>query len=157
LGLGVAFETLVETPSRGQDEGADERPRAIARIAQELCHRRQLRRDDVIPVVSHPVEDRVGAGEERGVRWQGQRGRCDTPFEEDPPLGKPVDEFGSDVGIPVRSEAVSADRVERDDEHVEAAVARWHGFWRRAGYRTDNAQGRHPQAEGSRMLGRTRH
>ena len=68
-------------------------------------------------------------------------------IEEDSPLGQSVDERGSDMRVSISSEAVCADRVERDHEHVEAAVARRHEFLPIAPKRSNDCDDCERQAE----------
>ena len=70
----VAVEALVQAPAGVEDEGADERARRPAFRPQDLGQGRFGRGQVEAAVVPDAVGERIGPGQDRGVRGQGQRG-----------------------------------------------------------------------------------
>ena len=65
---------------------------------------------------------RKPAGEDRGVRRQGERRGGARVLEEDPFVREPIEGGRARVRVAVRANPIGARRVQRDDDEVQRAA-----------------------------------
>ncbi len=118
----VDVESLGQPEARVQGVAADERRRGVAAGLQQLGEGLKLRRDDEAPVVADAVGRRRPADEQAGVGRERQGDVGESPSEDRPRRREPVDVGGPDVVRVVAAQAVGAERVDGDEQEIEAGL-----------------------------------
>jgi hypothetical protein len=101
-----------------EHERADECRRVVAAGGQRLGHRRDIRRQHEVAVVAHAMAERLEAGQEAGMGWQGERHWRQRAFESNAVASQPVEVVGRSAGIAVAAQPIGPRRVERDQQDV---------------------------------------
>ena len=115
----VRVEPAVQPPFRVENEGAHERARLPASVLEDAGQRRVPAIEDVSPVVADAMLRGQQAGEDRGVRRQGQRRRGKRLLEQHPLGRQPIQVWRGGGAIAVRPEPIPPRRVERDEDDVQ--------------------------------------
>ena len=110
-----ALEAAVEAEGGGDVDVGHEASRGVARGAQRLGHRRDLRRQPQ-PVVLHPVVRGIARGHDRHDRRQGPGGGGPGALERGAAPGEVVDVRRGGTVVAVGAEMVGAQGV-HDDQH----------------------------------------
>jgi hypothetical protein len=116
--VGVDVETLVESPLRVQDVGADEGRSHIAAATKDFSDELDAVGHGDSSVVPNPVVERIGSGENGNVRGKCQGGLSDTTFEDHTFSSQPV--YVRSIGpLAVGAHMVGTQRVNRNEDDVE--------------------------------------
>ncbi len=122
--VGIDVEALVEAPARVEHPGSDEGPRRVARLVQTFGQRRLRGVEEEATVVVHAVPRWVAAGEDRGMRREGQGHRGRGLFEQHAFARQRVQVRRGHAIEPIAAQPIGAQRVERHDDHVDVARRR---------------------------------
>ena len=122
-GVVVDVEPAVQPESRVQRERAHERAGAIAALLQARGQRGRARGEAEAGVVAHAVLERIAAREDVRVRRQGHDVVGVRALEPHALRRQPVDPGRPRPRVPVGAQRVRPQRVDGDQEDVEARFA----------------------------------
>ncbi|HKB11684.1 MAG TPA: hypothetical protein VKD69_13565 [Vicinamibacterales bacterium] len=117
----VDFEAGIEAEAGVEDERADERAGAVAGALQFTGERRPGAVEAERSVVAHAVGDRIQAGHDRGVRRECHRHVRVREFEAQTLAGKAIERRREPERAAVGPDAIGAQRIDGDEQHVVAA------------------------------------
>jgi hypothetical protein len=113
----VDLESLIQAELRVERVGADEGAGAESGVGEGLRQGVQARVQAEAAVVANSVEGRIGAGEDRGVGGQRDRGRGVGAVEQNTSGRQGVQRGRVGVLTAVTAQAIHAGGVERDQHH----------------------------------------
>ena len=120
----VVLEALVEPELGREHDGGDEGGAGVALLARALRQRLRRGRETRLAVAAQRVAQRIEAGEQRGVRRQGQRRHGARVLEHDALARQTVEVRRQPLRAAVAAERLRVGRVEREQHERRPLLAR---------------------------------
>ena len=151
----VHVEAAIEAESAVERKCADECARPISERMQHRCEGVDLLRQPEAGILVDAVVRRIEARQDVRVRWQRHDGMGMRGRKSHAPLRQTIDRWRGRARVAVRADRVSAQRIDRDEQHVETRLpvnrrrptARDRADREREGYQAEPTR-RHPFSGG---------